>query len=138
MHSKNPRLDLLSQFLGQKYVQKIWLCHAQHHMGPWHNTESQKKQANSKKTFRQKDGQTFIGPFWSWLGRSNKGISHLRSIVVDNRNRLSLPYLINLEFLKFCNSNNSTRYLNEIESYKTNMNLFMNINNNTALFVSVT
>ena len=42
-----------------------------------------------------------------------------------------------LTFLRFCSSFNSTPYLNENERYKTNTNLFMNINNNTAPFVSI-
>ena len=40
-------------------------------------------------------------------------------------------------FLRF-SSFNSTRFLNENERYKTDTNLFMNINNNTAPFVSIT
>ena len=43
-----------------------------------------------------------------------------------------------LTFLRFCRSFNSTTYLNENESYKSNTNLFMSINNNTATFVSIT
>ena len=43
-----------------------------------------------------------------------------------------------LTLLRFCSSFNSTTYLNENERYKTNTNLFMNINNNTAPFVSIT
>ena len=58
--------------------------------------------------------------------------------------QLSLLYLNNLEillsykithiraqiasFLRLCSSFNSTRYLNENEMYKTNTNLFININ----------
>ena len=49
--------------------------------------------------------------------------------------KLSTGYLT---FLRFCSSFNSTTYLNENERYKTNTNLFMNINNNTAPFVSIT
>ena len=41
--------------------------------------------------------------------------------------------------LRFCSSFKSSRYLNKNESFKTNANLFMSINNNnTAPFVSVT
>ena len=43
-----------------------------------------------------------------------------------------------LTFLRLCSSFNSSAYLNENERYKTNTNLFMNINNNTAPFVSIT
>ena len=39
--------------------------------------------------------------------------------------------------MKFCNSFSPIRYLNENERYKTNTNLFMNINNNTAPFVLI-
>ena len=42
-----------------------------------------------------------------------------------------------LTFLRF-RSFNSTTYLNENEWYKTNTSLFMNINNDTAPFVSIT
>ena len=41
-----------------------------------------------------------------------------------------------LTLLRFCSSFNSTTYLNENERYKTNTNLFMNINT-TAPFVSI-
>ena len=40
-------------------------------------------------------------------------------------------------FLRF-SSFNSNRFLNQNERYKTGTNLFMNINNNTAPFVSIT
>ena len=33
IHSKNPMFDPFSLFLVQKYMQKIRLCHAQHHIG---------------------------------------------------------------------------------------------------------
>ena len=43
-----------------------------------------------------------------------------------------------LTFLRSCSSFNSTTYLIENERYRTNTNLFMNINNNSAPFVSIT
>ena len=43
-----------------------------------------------------------------------------------------------LTFLRSCSSFNSTTYLIKNERYKTNTNLFMNINNNSAPFVSIT
>ena len=53
--------------------------------------------------------------------------------------KLPIPKLSpGLTFLTFCSSFNSTTYLNENERHKTNTNLFMNINNNTAPFVSIT
>ena len=63
--------------------------------------------------------------------------------------QLSLPYLINLEIVLSykitpylspgCSSSfNFTMYLNGNERYKTETNIFINIINNTAFFVSIT
>ena len=53
---------------------------------------------------------------------------------------MNQPYLSPgcLTFLRFRSSFNFTTYLNENERCKTNTHLFMNINNNTAPFASIT
>ena len=91
IHSKNPRLGLFSPFWGQIIIfKKIWLCHAQHHMGTWHHIDFQKKTKEPiprKHPNRRTDRPYSYNPSGHGQG-SYKRISQLRGIAVDDKNKI--------------------------------------------------
>ena len=91
IYSKNPRLGLFSPFWGQSIIfKKIWLCHAQHHMGTWHHIDFQKKTKEPvprKLPNRMTDRPYSYNPSGHGQG-SYKRISQLRGIAVDDKNKI--------------------------------------------------
>ena len=81
----------LSHFRAKHCFQKIWLCHAQHGMGPQHHVEFQKKlKSQFQENFQTKGPTDLIHIYYpSGHGQGTyKKISQLRGFAVDNKNKI--------------------------------------------------
>ena len=71
--------------------QKMWLCHAQHDMGPEHHVEFQEKLNSQFKENFQTEGRTELIDMYYSSGHgqgSYKRISQLRSFAEDNEKKI--------------------------------------------------